>query len=93
MSRTATNKQPVCVRLAALAAVGAAAFALGACESPTRQAWGPSWQLNESSSLQTQPSYATGPGTTPETAAWTAERTYEYRGGRDPKTGRANIQM
>jgi len=93
MSRTATKKQPVCVRLAALTAVGAAAFALGACESPMRQASGPSWQLHDSASLETQPSYATGPGSTPETATWSAERKYEYRGGRDPKTGRAYIQM
>ena len=24
---------------------------------------------------------------------WTAEQKYEYRGGRDPVTGRANTQM
>ena len=26
-------------------------------------------------------------------ATWTAQRTYEYRGGRDPVTGRATTQM
>lgn len=25
--------------------------------------------------------------------SWTAQRAYEYRGGRDPVTGRANTQM
>jgi hypothetical protein len=29
----------------------------------------------------------------PEAGDWTAHRTYEYRGGRDPRTGRAQIQM
>ena len=90
MSRKATLQQPVCVRLAALAAVSAAALALGACESHMAQTRGPALNLDGS---PVEPSYATGSSATPETAGWTAHRTYEYRGGRDPKTGRAHIQM
>jgi hypothetical protein len=29
----------------------------------------------------------------PAQQAWTVEQTYEYRGGRDPVSGRANTQM
>ena len=29
----------------------------------------------------------------PAEESWTAEQKYEYRGGRDPVTGRANTQM
>jgi hypothetical protein len=90
MSHTSKLHKPVCVRLAALAAVSAAALALGACESHMPQTSGPAWNLDEE---RVEPNYANGPRVEPENAEWTAHRTYEYRGGRDPKTGRANIQM
>jgi hypothetical protein len=70
----------------ALAISLAAALLAGGCESNMAQAPPPVWRL-DGSATRYEPEKAQAGG------EWTAHRTYEYRGGRDPKTGRADIQM
>jgi hypothetical protein len=70
------------IRLVAVAAACGAALVAGACESPA--------------AYEMRPSYATGPQPAAPAANAqneSADHKYVYRGGRDPKTGRAYIQM
>ena len=81
----------------ALAATLLAALALGGCQSPMysgtpddMSAVSPSYQersyvgRNEQAGEQQR---------APAEETWTAEQKYEYRGGRDPVSGRANTQL
>ena len=85
----------------ALVVAAVAALALGGCASTMY-----SGTPDDASSASIAPSYA--PGTYeqpyqvgaqtddeehPAAQEWTAEQKYEYRGGRDPITGRAKTQM
>jgi uncharacterized protein YceK len=85
----------------ALVVAAVAALALGGCASTMS-----SGTPDDAYSASIAPSYA--PGTyeppyqvgaqrdeeeQPAAQEWTAEQKYEYRGGRDPVTGRARTQM
>jgi hypothetical protein len=72
-----------------LAAAGAVALLAGACESPVAQQ-APAWRLQATHAAPPQSDVARDEARDED---WTADRKYEYRGGRDPKTGRAYIQM
>jgi hypothetical protein len=73
-----------------LAAVGAAALLAGACAGPVAyQQPTPAWRLDGAPVPETQ-TYSAAPDRRED---WAADPSYEYRGGRDPKTGRAYIQM
>jgi hypothetical protein len=83
----------------ALAAALAAALALGGCQSPMY-----SGTPDDSYSQSVAPKYAPGTYEPPygvggqrdeeePAQEWSAEQKYEYRGGRDPATGRAKTQM
>jgi hypothetical protein len=81
--------------VSALATTLAVALAVGGCQSPMysgtpddMSAVAPSYQgrsyVGRSERVDEQQ---------PAEENWTAEQKYEYRGGRDPVTGRANTQM
>jgi len=81
-------------KTAALAAL-LAAVALGGCQSPMYS--GTPDDMSYSVAPTSDPSYV---GRTeaaydaqPADQSWTAEQQYEYRGGRDPSTGRATTQL
>jgi hypothetical protein len=79
----------------AVAATLISALALGGCQSPMYS--GTPDDMNYGVAPSSSPSYVgrnekTGEGQSAD-EAWTAEKKYEYRGGRDPITGRANSQM
>jgi hypothetical protein len=81
----------------ALALTCLAGLALGGCQSPMYSG------TPEDMSYAVAPTYSPGnpayigrnenAGEEPSEQAWTAERNYEYRGGRDPVSGRATTQM
>jgi hypothetical protein len=71
-----------------LAAAGAVVLLAGACESPVAYQQAPAWRLQATHAAPQQNDVAQ-----PREGERAADRKYEYRGGRDPKTGRANIQM
>ena len=82
-------------RRAAVGAMVFSALALGGCQSPMYS--GSPEDMNYSVAPGSNPSYVGRSEKTDEDQsadqAWTAEQKYEYRGGRDPVTGRANSQM
>ena len=95
------DKSIVYLRRSALVVAAVAALALGGCASAMS-----SGTPDDASSASIAPGYA--PGTyappyqvgaqrdeeeQPASQEWTAEQKYEYRGGRDPITGRAKTQM
>jgi hypothetical protein len=97
----AIDKSTIALRCRALVAAAVAALALGGCASTMY-----SGTPDDASSASIAPNYA--PGTyeapyqvgaqreeeeRPAAQEWTAEQKYEYRGGRDPVTGRAKTQM
>ena len=84
-------------RRAALALVLFSTVALGGCQSPmysgtpddtysysVAPAYDPSYVGRNAPADETEPT---------QQQAWTAEQKYEYRGGRDPVSGRANTQL
>jgi hypothetical protein len=75
-----------------LAAAGAVALLAGACESPVAYQQVPAWRLQATHAAPPQNDVAQARDEARE-GERAADRKYEYRGGRDPKTGRANIQM
>ena len=97
----AFDKSMICLRRASLVVAAVAALVLGGCASTMS-----SGTPDDASSASIAPSYA--PGTyeppyqvgaqrdeeeQPASQEWAAEPNYEYRGGRDPITGRAKTQM
>ena len=82
---------------AALAALFAA-VALGGCQSPMYSGTPDDMSYKSYSVAPTSdPSYVGRPEAAydaqPADQSWTAEQQYEYRGGRDPSTGRATTQL
>ncbi|MTD94519.1 hypothetical protein GIW81_09270 [Hyphomicrobium sp. xq] len=97
----AFDKSMIHLRGGALVVAAFAALALGGCASTMS-----SGTPDDAYSASIAPSYA--PGTydppyqvgaqrdeeeQPAAQAWAAEQKFEYRGGRDPVTGRAKTQM
>jgi outer membrane biogenesis lipoprotein LolB len=97
----AIDKSMIILRRGALVVAAVAALALGGCASTMS-----SGTPDDAYSASIAPSHA--PGTyeapyqvgaqrdeeeQPAAQEWTAEQKYEYRGGRDPVTGRARTQM
>jgi outer membrane biogenesis lipoprotein LolB len=97
----AIDKSMIILRRGALVVAAVAALALGGCASTMS-----SGTPDDAYSASIAPSHA--PGTyeapyqvgaqpddegQPAAQEWTAEQKYEYRGGRDPITGRAKTQM
>lgn len=80
---------------ALIAAMLFTAVALGGCQSPMYS--GTPDDMSYAVAPSYDPSYVgrSDKSDDARTAeqAWTAEQKYEYRGGRDPVTGRANSQM
>jgi hypothetical protein len=82
------------LRHTAVAAVLFCAVALGGCQSPMYS--GTPEDMSYAVAPSYDPSYVGRSDKTegqPAEQAWSAEQKYEYRGGRDPVTGRANSQM
>ncbi len=83
-------------KAAALAALFAA-LALGGCQSPMYSGTPDDMSYSYSVAPPADPSYVgrsqAADDAQPADQAWTAEQQYEYRGGRDPSTGRANTQL
>ena len=97
----AFDKLTILLSRGVLVVAAVAALALGGCASTMS-----SGTPDDAYSASIAPSYA--PGTyeppyqvgaqrdeeeQPAAQEWTAEQKYEYRGGRDPVTGRARTQM
>jgi hypothetical protein len=84
------------VRPAALATVFAA-LALGGCQSPMYSGTPDDMSHSYSVAPSHDPSYVgrneAADDAQPADQSWSAEQQYEYRGGRDPATGRANTQL
>ncbi len=84
------------VRPAALAAAFAA-LALGGCQSPMYSGSPDDMSYRHSVAPSSDPSYVgrneAADHAQPTDQSWSAEQQYEYRGGRDPSTGRANTQL
>ncbi len=82
-------------KTAALAALFAA-LALGGCQSPMYSGTPDDMGYSYSVAPTADPSYV-GRNETAENSqpdqSWTAEKQYEFRGGRDPSTGRATTQL
>lgn len=85
------TRRVVGTRVALAASASALALSLGACSTTPARYQEQAWRLDgapvETASITENP---------PPKAATTgrqAEEVYVYRGGRDPKTGRARIQM
>jgi hypothetical protein len=82
-------------RRAAVAAALFSALALGGCQSPMYS--GTPDDMSYAVAPNYDPSYVGRSDKTDEAQpgeqTWTAEQKYEYRGGRDPVTGRASSQM
>ncbi len=87
------------LRAGLLAAVAISALSFGGCASPMY-----SGTPDDTSNPAIAPAYAPGAYEPPyqvgarrdedeQPAEWTAEQKFEYRGGRDPVTGRAKQQM
>jgi hypothetical protein len=83
-------------RTAVLAALFAA-LALGGCQSPIYSGTPDDMSYSYSAAPSADPSYVgrneTADSVPPADQSWTAEQQYEYRGGRDPSTGRATTQL
>ena len=83
-------------KTAALAALFAA-LALGGCQSPMYSGTPDDMGYSYSVAPSADPSYVgrneTADEAQPADQSWTAEKQYEYRGGRDPSTGRATTQL
>ena len=83
-------------RRAALVLSLFSAVALGGCQSPMYSGT-PDDTYSYSVAPAYDPSYVGGNAQAdeaePAQQAWTAEQKYEYRGGRDPVSGRASKQM
>jgi hypothetical protein len=83
------------LKRAAAAAMLFSAVALGGCQSPMYS--GTPDDMSRSVAPSSNPSYVGRSEKTDEgqsaDQAGSAEQKYEYRGGRDPVTGRANSQM
>ena len=83
-------------KTAALAALFAA-LALGGCQSPMYSGTPDDMSYSYSVAPTSDPSYVgrndAADDAQPADQAWTAEQQYEYRGGRDPSTGRANTRL
>ena len=81
--------------VSALAATLAVALAVGGCQSPMY-----SGTSDDMSAVAPRYQWRSYVGRSeradeqqPAEENWTAEQKYEYRGGRDPVTGRANTQL
>jgi hypothetical protein len=88
------NNGFVC-RRAALVLALFAAVAIGGCQSPMYSGT-PDDTYSYSVAPASDPSYVGRNAPADEAGqqqAWTAEQKYEYRGGRDPVSGRAHTQM
>lgn len=89
------NNGFVC-RRAALVLALFSALALGGCQSPMYSGT-PDDTYSYSVAPAYDPSYVGRNAQADEAEstqqAWTAEQKYEYRGGRDPTSGRANTQL
>ena len=83
-------------RPAVLATV-VAALALGGCQSPMYSGSPDDMGYRHSVAPSSDPSYVgrkeAADDAQPADPSWSAEQQYEYRGGRDPSTGRANTQL
>ena len=87
-------------RAGRLLVVCALSFLATACANQVAQRELPVWQLDGTPAAPSR-SYATAPAYSAEAyrsndvaqSRWTPEPTYEYRGGRDPHTGLAKLQM
>ncbi len=89
MTRKTFTKQRL--RLIGLGAVIGAALLAGGCESPVADQGQPAWRMGGAPAVPSR-TYADGRDwgtTTPPDEG----KTPVYRGGRNPKTGRADIQM
>ena len=68
--------------------------ALGGCQSPMHSGTSDTYSYSVAPS---HPSYVGGNAAAraaePAQQAWTSEQKYEYRGGRDPVSGRASTQI
>jgi hypothetical protein len=97
----AFDKSIILLRRCALVAAAVAALALGGCASTMS-----SGTPDDAHSASIAPGYAPGiyeppyqvgaqrdEEEQPAAQEWAAEQKYEYRGGRDPVTGRAKTQM
>jgi hypothetical protein len=83
-------------KTAALAALFAA-LALGGCQSPMYSGTPDDMSYSYAVPPPADPSYVgrneAADEAAPADQSWTAEKQYEYRGGRDPSTGRATTQL
>ncbi len=100
MPRGPMQRNPLrLTRFIAVAAASTVALLAGACESPVAYQPAPAWRL-DGTRVETTPNSATAPqqadsrtASADQSADPSTHKTYVYRGGRDPKTGRAYIQM
>jgi hypothetical protein len=84
------------LKAAALAALFAA-LALGGCQSPMYSGTPDDMSHSYSVAPTSNPAYVgrheAADNAEPADQFWTADKQYEYRGGRDPSTGRATTQL
>jgi hypothetical protein len=86
-----TTRRVSCSRVVLAALAGALALVLGACSTTPARFHEQAWRL-DGAPVETA-SITENPAPKAATTGRQAEEVYEYRGGRDPKTGRARIQM
>lgn len=90
-----TDNDGFICRRAALFLALFSSIALGGCQSPMYS--GAPDAYSYSVAPNHDPSYVGGNARAreaePAQQAWTSEQKYEYRGGRDPVSGRASTQM
>lgn len=91
MSYATDNSGFIC-RRAALVLALFSSVALGGCQSPMPDGTY-SYSLAPAHDLSYVGANAQADVAAPAQQAWTAERKYVYRGGRDPVTGLASTQM
>ena len=78
------------IRIAAVLLAGfPATLMLGGCQSPMYSGTPDDMSYQDRSYIGRNEEVDGQPGE----ESWTADQKYEYRGGRDPVTGRANTQM
>jgi hypothetical protein len=81
----------------AAAAMLVAALALGGCQSPLYSGSPDDMSYRHSVAPSSDPYYVgrneAADDAQPTDQSWSAEQRYEYRGGRDPATGRASTQI